>query len=102
MGMTLSVRYVCGSSAEHGGGEPHRGQCRLGPTTRADHCGKALGWCLEPRLIFSFLSEFLLTLRKVDLNLVGKLTKGRKINAYFLRTEDGQTAGRLPYEVLLY
>lgn len=63
------------------GGKSHKGHCRLSPSPslpKADHLGKTLGWCLETRPTFSFLSKFLLTLRKVDLALPGKWTKGEK------------------------
>lgn len=75
-------RYVRVSRAEHQGGVPHRGQCRSGH-------GKELGCCLEPQLVVSFLSGFLWKLRKVDSALADQFTKV-KIDAYFLRSEDGQ------------
>lgn len=74
---------MCVSSADHEGGMSHGAQCRLGH-------GKVLGWCSEPQPIVSFLSGFLLKLRKVDSVLADKLTKEVKINTSFLRNEDGQ------------
>lgn len=78
MDVALSTSCVDESGTEHAGGEPHRGQCGPRSTAKADH-GRALGGCLEPQLISSFLSGFLSTLIKVDSDLAGKLRKGEKL-----------------------
>lgn len=76
--VALSASCVDESGADHAGGEPHGGQCGPRPTAKADN-GRALGGCLEPQLISSFISGFLSTLRKVDSDLAGKLRKGEKL-----------------------
>ena len=63
------------------GSQAPQGSVQARASHEADpHC-KVRGWCLEPWLIFSFLSEFLTTLSKVGLALAGKFTKGRKTDA---------------------
>ena len=73
----VRVHVQCGEQ----GSQAPQGSVQARASHEADpHC-KVHGWCLEPWIIFSFLSEFLTTLRKVGLALARKFTQGRKTDA---------------------
>lgn len=81
MGQAVSVSICVGRVQSTREASP-MGSAQIQPGQRA--------WLLLATTTDSFLSGFLLTLKKVDSALADKLTKGVKIDACFLRNEDGQ------------